>query len=173
MCCNFENGDVGRAEKNWTARFHAAIEQLVDELILLANIMVADPPRLPFPEHVQRLIALDRPLRCLDLAKVLLGLDAAFDRAMILLQAVVQILDRSMAAAAAQDSSRFRSDNRRAIEPRPICVDDARLGMRRIAESPAEQALSRSSIAQRRQQKVDGGAGGIDGPIEIIPRDWD
>ena len=41
--------------------------------------------------------------------------------------------------------------------------------MRRIAESPAEQALSRSSIAQRRQQKVDGGAGGIDGPIEIIP----
>jgi hypothetical protein len=24
MCCNFENGDVGRAEKNWAARFQAA-----------------------------------------------------------------------------------------------------------------------------------------------------
>ena len=81
--------------------------------------MVADPPRLPFPEHVHCLIALDRPLRWPDLAKVLLGLDASFDRAMILLQDVVQILDRSMTAAAAQDSSRFRSDNRRAIEPRP------------------------------------------------------
>ena len=28
------------------------IEQLVDELILLANIMGADPARLPLPDHV-------------------------------------------------------------------------------------------------------------------------
>ena len=31
------------------------IEQLVDELILLANIIVADPPRLPLPDHVHAL----------------------------------------------------------------------------------------------------------------------
>jgi hypothetical protein len=36
------------------------IEQLVDELILFADISVADPPRLPLPDHVQRLVSLDR-----------------------------------------------------------------------------------------------------------------
>jgi hypothetical protein len=35
------------------------------------------------------------------LAKALLGLHASFDRSMILLQDVVQILDRPMSAAAA------------------------------------------------------------------------
>src|SRR5690348_14324126 len=88
---------------------------------------------------------------------------------MILLQDVVQILDRSMAAAAAQDSFRFRSGNRRAIESRPIRVDDAGLGMRPIAEGLAEEAVGRRSIAQRRQQKVNGGTGGIDGPIKVTP----
>src|SRR5690349_21498719 len=146
MCCNFENGDVGtRREELGGEGSGRQIEQLVDELILLANIMVAHPPRLPFSEHVHRLIAFDRPPRCPELAKVLLSLDASFDRAMILLQEVVQILDRSMAAAATQDSFCFRSGNRRAIEPRSIRVDDTRLGMRWIAKSPAEQALGRRS----------------------------
>jgi hypothetical protein len=37
------------------------IERLVDELILLANMITADPPRLPLPDHVHRLVSLDRP----------------------------------------------------------------------------------------------------------------
>src|SRR5271156_3908014 len=41
--------------------------------------------------------------------------------------------------------------------------------MRWIAESLAEQSFGRSGIAQRRQQEVDGGAGGIDGPVEVTP----
>ena len=41
--------------------------------------------------------------------------------------------------------------------------------MRWIAESLAEQAFGRRGIAQRRQQEVDGGTGGIDGPIEVTP----
>ena len=65
------------------------IEQFVDKLILLANIMVADPPRLPFPGHVHRLVSFNRSLRCPELAKVLLGLYSSFDRGMILLQDVV------------------------------------------------------------------------------------
>jgi hypothetical protein len=126
--------------------------------------MVADPPRLPFPEHVHRLIARDRPPRCPELAKVLLGLDASFDRAMILLQDVVQILDRSMAAAAAQDSFRFRSGNRRAIEPRPIRVDDAGLGMRPIAEGPRNRrwAAAASRSADSRKSMV--------APVESMAR---
>ena len=65
---------------------------------------------------------------------------------MILLQDVVQILDRSMATVAAQSSFRFHCGNRRAIEVGLIDVDDAGLRMRWIAESLAEQALGRRGI---------------------------
>src|ERR1700746_2593905 len=78
------------------------IEQSVDELILLANISPADPPRLPLADHVQRFVSRNRSLSCAELAKARLGLHASFDRSMILLQEVVQILDRPMWAAVAQ-----------------------------------------------------------------------
>ena len=88
---------------------------------------------------------------------------------MILLQDVVQILDRSMPAAAAQSSFRFHCGNRRSVEARLISVDNPGLRMRWIAERHAEQAFGRGCIAQRRQQEVDGGTCGIDGPIEVTP----
>jgi hypothetical protein len=37
------------------------IEQWADALILLANSIVADLPLLPLPDHVHRLVFLDRP----------------------------------------------------------------------------------------------------------------
>ena len=70
---------------------------------------------------------------------------------MILLQDVVQILNRSMATAVAQGSFHFHSGNRRAVEAGLSGVDDAGLGMRWFAESLAEQALGRWRIAQRPQ----------------------
>jgi len=69
---------------------------------------------------------------------------------MILLQDVVQILHRSMSAAAAQGSFRFHCCNRRIVEASLIGVHDARLRMRWIAEGLAEQAFGRRGIAQRR-----------------------
>src|SRR5271170_3765428 len=87
------------------------IEQPVNEVILLANIIVADPPRLPLPHHVHSLISLYRSPGRLELAKALLGLHSSFDRSMILLQDVVQILDRSMPAAPMQGSFRFHCGN--------------------------------------------------------------
>src|SRR5271156_6545169 len=145
------------------------IEQLVDKLILFANIIVADPPRLPLPDHVHRLVSLNRSPRGLELAKALLGLHSSFDRSMILLQDVVQILHRSMSAAAAQGSFLFHCCNRRIVEASLISVDDAGLRMRWIAERLAEQTFGRRGITQCRQQEVDGGTGGIDGPIEVTP----
>src|ERR1019366_7212321 len=128
-------------------------------------ISVADPPCLPLPDHVHRLGSLDRSPGRLELTKALLGLHSSFDRSMILLQDVVQVLPRSMAAAAAQSSLLFHCCNGRAIEAGLIGVDDTGLGMRWIAEGLAEQAFGRRRIAQRRQQEVDSGTGGIDGPI--------
>ena len=114
------------------------IEKPVDEPILLANIIVADPPRLPLADHVYSLVSRNRSQSCLELAKALLGLHSSFDRAMILLQDVVQILDRSMPAAAAQGAFRFHCGKRRAVEAGLISVDDPGLGMRWIAERLAE-----------------------------------
>ena len=77
---------------------------LDDELKLLPNIRTAHPPRLPLPDHVNCLISLDRSPRRVEFTKALLGLHPSFDRSMILLQDVVQVLDRSVAATASQDS---------------------------------------------------------------------
>jgi hypothetical protein len=63
---------------------------------------VADPPRLSFANHVERLVASKRSPRGVERAKALLSLHPPFNRAMILLQDVVQILDWSVPARAAQ-----------------------------------------------------------------------
>jgi hypothetical protein len=57
---------------------------------------------------------------------------------MILFQDVVQILNRSMSAAAAQGFFRFRGCDRRAVEAGLISVDNTGLGVRWIAEREAE-----------------------------------
>jgi hypothetical protein len=41
--------------------------------------------------------------------------------------------------------------------------------MRWIAECLAEQTFGRGGVAQRRQQEVDSGTGGIDGPVKVTP----
>jgi hypothetical protein len=125
------------------------IEQPVNEPILVANIIVADPPCLPFADHVYSLVSCNRSRSCVELAKALLGPHSSFDRSMILLQDIVQILDRSMPAAATQSSFRFHCGNRRAVESGLISVDDARLRMRGVAERLAEQAFGRRGVAQR------------------------
>ena len=76
---------------NSVPRLRRKIEQLVDELILPADIVAADPPRLPLPDHVDRLVSRNRSPRRSKFAKVLLGLHPAFDRPVVLLQDVVQV----------------------------------------------------------------------------------
>src|SRR5271170_5685534 len=123
------------------------IGQPVDEPILLEDIIVADPPHLPLADHVYSLVSRNRSPSCVELAKALLGFHSSFDRSMILLQDIVQILDRSMPAVAAQGSFRFHCGNRRAVQAGLISVDDAGLRMRWIAERLTEQALGRRGIA--------------------------
>ena len=82
MRCNFEScGDGIRLREELGGEvLGGQIEEFVDELILLANVLVADPPSLPLPDHVHRLIPLNRSARCLELAEPLLGVHTAFDR---------------------------------------------------------------------------------------------
>ena len=66
-------------------------------------------PRLPLPDHVHGSVSLDRSPCRVEFTKALLGLHSSFDRSMILLQDVVQVLDRPVAATASQDSFLFHS----------------------------------------------------------------
>ena len=144
-------------------------EQLVDELNLSPTIRTAHPPRLPLPDHVHGLVALDRSPRRVECTKALLRCHASFDRSMILLHDVVHVLDRSVAATASQDSCLFHPRNCRAVETGLVSVDDAGLRMRRISQRLAEQACGRSGIAPPREHEVDRGAAGIDGSVEVAP----
>ena len=86
---------------------------------------------------------------------------------MILLQDVVQVLNRLVAATASQDSFLLHSGNRRFVDACLVRVDDAGLWMRRIRQRLAEQAFSRSGIAQPREHELDRGTGGIDGSVKV------
>src|ERR1700680_644829 len=77
-------------------------EELVDELNLTPNISSAHPPNLPLPHHVDRLITLNGSLRRLEFSEPLLGVHPAFDRSVVLLQDIVQVLHRSVPATAAK-----------------------------------------------------------------------
>ena len=76
-------------------------EELVDELNLTSNVSSAHPTSLPLPDHVHRLITLNRTLRRLEFSEPLLGVHPPFDRAAILLQDIVQVLHGSVPITAA------------------------------------------------------------------------
>jgi hypothetical protein len=91
---------AGKASFSGTSGGH--FEEFVDEPILTPDATPAQPPHLALPYYIDRLVALIRSSRSLEFAKPLLGVHSPLDRAMILLDDVVQILDGSVAAPAAE-----------------------------------------------------------------------
>jgi hypothetical protein len=70
------------------------LEEFVDEPILTPDVTPAHPPHLALPNYVHRFMALNRSSRSLEFAESLLGLHSPFDRAMVLLDDVVQLHGR-------------------------------------------------------------------------------
>ena len=64
-------------------------EELIDELILPANLAAAHPPRLSFSDHVHRFVTLDRPLRRLEFPKSLARFHPSFYGSRILFQHII------------------------------------------------------------------------------------
>jgi len=64
-------------------------EELLDELNLTWNVSSTHPPNLSLPDHVHRLISLNRSPRRLEFSESLLGVHTPFDGSMVLLQNVV------------------------------------------------------------------------------------
>src|SRR5215467_14548727 len=123
-CCNFEKRRRKSARDDLCIEVSGRqIEQLVDELMLFTNIIAADPPRLPLPDHMHRFVSLNRSPGRLELAKTLFGLHSSFDGSMLLLQDIVHLLDPSMSTPAPEASFLFHSRNRRPVKARLIGVD--------------------------------------------------
>src|ERR1700693_1466600 len=93
--------ELGRRDGRWPSS-GGQFEELVDELNLTPNIRSAHPPNLSLPQHVHRLITLNRSLRRLEFSEPLLGVHAPFDRSVVLLENVVQVLYGSVPATAAK-----------------------------------------------------------------------
>ena len=70
---------------------------------------------------------------------------------------------------AAKSSFLLYVRNRRAVDRCQIRVNDPRLRMGRMAQCLAKQPFGGLGVAQRRKQEINGGTGGIDGPIQITP----
>ena len=105
-------------------------------------------------------------------AKALLGLHAALDPSMVLLEDVVQILNRSIASAPPQDSFGLHFGDRRTIEAGLIGANEARLRMRGIAQRLVEQALGHAESRKCRHQEIDRRARGSDGAMKVHQRPW-
>ena len=73
-------------------------EHPFDEPVLRSDVTL-HPPNLSLPNLVHRLVALNRPPRKTELAKVLLGTDPFLDGAVILLQDFYPILSAPVTAA--------------------------------------------------------------------------
>ncbi len=90
-----------------------------------------------------RLIALNRSSCSLEFAKPLFGVHSPFDRAMVLLDDVVQILDGSVTAPATERPFLLYICDGRAVDRRQIRVDDPGLRMRYDRSARCETAVWR------------------------------
>jgi hypothetical protein len=89
----------GRLQRWGTAATSGSqAERPVDEPVPRSDVTFLHPPNLPLANPMHRLVTLNRPPRTTELTKMLLSPDPLLDRAMILLQDVVQILSRTVPA---------------------------------------------------------------------------
>src|SRR5271169_4455823 len=126
------------------------IEEAVDELNLSKKIISCHPSNLPFPDHVDCFVALNRSPSRLIFSEALLSIHSTFDGSMILFENVVQVLHRSVSTAGAQRPFLLITvGNRTAVYRRQVSVDHSRLRMGSSAERLAKQALGSIGITER------------------------
>ena len=105
---------------------------------LTANVVASNPSHLPLSHHVHHFISLNRASCCCESSESLLGVDSLFDEAVILLDNVIQILHRPMAAAAPDNPRFLQFGNRRWVGSCKIGIDHPGLAVGTVAKCPAE-----------------------------------
>jgi len=102
-------------------------EYICNESDVTYDIISTYPPNLSLPDTMHRLVALNRSPSRMEVPEALLGLHPPFDRSMILLKNVIQVLDGSMATSRAQHPFLLYGGDGRAVDRSQIRINDARL----------------------------------------------
>jgi len=89
MCCICVRPTEISPPEAGTAAALPQFEELIDEMILPANVAAAHPPCLSFSDPVHCFVSLDRPLRRPEFPKSLARFHPSFDGSMILFQNIV------------------------------------------------------------------------------------
>ena len=102
MCCKDWKRDKQRLGRRGIAgevSLEGEAKNPIDELVLSQDITLLHSSDLTFADLVHRLVALNRLTCTTELTKMLLGADPFLDGTVILLQDVVQVLNRPVTAA--------------------------------------------------------------------------
>src|SRR5260370_1356786 len=145
----------------------------IDELVLGQDVSLLDPSNLTFADLMDYFVALNRPPRTTEMTKMLLGTDPFLDGTVILLQDVVQILNRPMTAALSQDSFFLGFINRWWGALGFVCVDHPGLRVRRVRQRFGQQRLGRIGRTKRREEEIDRRPRRIDASKEVEPAAFD
>ncbi len=147
-------------------------EHPFDEPVLRSDVTL-HPPNLSLLNLVHRRVALNRPPRTTELAKMLLGTDPFFGGAVILLQNVVQVLNRPMTAALSQDFFLLGFVNRCRITLGLVGINHPWVGMRGVCQRPGKQRLGGIGRTKRRPEEIDRRSRRICRSIEVEPATLD
>jgi len=90
LCCKKNSVSETEPTANLCGRiFSFQSEDFPDELNLPKDISFRQPPHLAFPDHVQNLVALNRPPGSIERSKTLAGIHPPLDPSMVLFHNIV------------------------------------------------------------------------------------
>jgi hypothetical protein len=127
------------------------------------------PVRLAFADHMNHFIAGDSAPRTPERAEVLTRVDPTLDRAVVLLEHVIQIGDWPMPTILAQIAFGFELRDGGRVRAVTVGVDNAGHGMVLPSQRFDQEALGRGRVLLGREEKVEGRAGRIHRAIRVAP----
>jgi len=132
-----------------------------------------EPSDLSFADHVHRFVARYGVECAIHGPEPETGSDSFFDKAVILLDDVVEVRRRSAAAVAPQFAGSLQIRNYLRVRRMSVDVDYPRSDLASARQSPSKEVFGGHRIAVRREHEVDRIALGIDGAVQIspVPRD--
>jgi hypothetical protein len=148
-------------------------KQVGNEPGLLAAVSFVSPVHLPFPQHVHHLVPLQRSPRRLEGTEPQSWLDEPFDKAMILLDQIVEILHLPQVLCFGEESFGFQVLKRFGRRRVVIDGDDPRSDGMRGKERLLEEPFGSSGISGCTQQELERLSCGIHGSIQIHPGAFD
>jgi hypothetical protein len=136
-----------------------------DEPDLCCDIALWQPPNLPFANHVHCFIALNRALCAIKGTESQTSVDPSLNRAVILLDDVIEIRNNATAARSAKHALVLKLLDNGRVRRIPIHINNAWTRMPGSGKCLLEEAPSTSRVASLGKQEINRCACRINGSI--------